>query len=804
MLSSHLQEIRPRGSSGARHSFRKFLLRNSLFCLSVFLFTLTPGISARANGKSAARKSTSPSSKASSSAAAKRRAVHPARKAAASAPVGSLTPKELESLARGLKGKTPDSAYAQLSGVADAPNSGLLGARAALALGYFDYSVDRWADAEKWFARAKKDALLGDYTLYWQAEADIAQQQNAVALAELQQFRKLYPNSVMTEQALQALSEAAMAANQPAAAVEALNGYMLTPERPALLFARGEAHEAAQQLVEAAADYQSIFTHYALSDQSKEAGIKLDFLRSTLGDQVPQVSAAARMAHADAIFGARQWSESRSDYTAILPQLAGADRERAQLRIMEAGVTLGAGISELVNLQVTDPDVDAERLHALADYYRGQQQDAQMVLDVEAAATRAPASSWTDESLFLAGNYYWVQLDRDRASGYYQREEEQFPNSTHAAPSQWRVAWTAVLKRAPNAADLLAEHVKRFPGSAFTPDALYWLGRLAEERSDNGAARAFYAKLADRYPGNFFDQAAMQRPPRVDPGPVPTLDVLAAIPPLPGAAPMGATIPQAAAERQSRADALRSIAFDASAELELRAAYASTGEPRFLVEAAQADVAAEHWGAAIVTLRQVYPQIEARPYESVPPEAWRAAYPLPHVESIRQWSTSNGLDPMLIAGLSRQESAFDPNARSSADALGVMQLLPKTARLMARQEHVRYSTGELFDADYNIHLGTAYFAGLKKQFGSVEAALAAYNAGEDHVNTWTATPYRDIPEFVDSIPFTETREYVEIITRNAFIYRRIYATPDPATEPAAKPAAKRSHGDAHATPKKTK
>ncbi|HXU48757.1 MAG TPA: transglycosylase SLT domain-containing protein, partial [Candidatus Binatia bacterium] len=81
------------------------------------------------------------------------------------------------------------------------------------------------------------------------------------------------------------------------------------------------------------------------------------------------------------------------------------------------------------------------------------------------------------------------------------------------------------------------------------------------------------------------------------------------------------------------------------------------------------------------------------------------------------------------------------------------------------------------DADYNVRLGTAYFAWLKQQFGSVEAALAGYNAGEDRITEWTTTPYRDIPEFVDSIPFTETREYVEIITRNAGIYHRLYSTP---------------------------
>ncbi len=86
----------------------------------------------------------------------------------------------------------------------------------------------------------------------------------------------------------------------------------------------------------------------------------------------------------------------------------------------------------------------------------------------------------------------------------------------------------------------------------------------------------------------------------------------------------------------------------------------------------------------------------------------------------------------------------------------------------------------LVNPDYNVRLGTAYVANLVKQFGGAESALAAYNAGEDRVISWTAgQSYRETAEFVDSIPFTETRQYVQIVTRNADIYRRIYgAQPD--------------------------
>jgi soluble lytic murein transglycosylase len=225
---------------------------------------------------------------------------------------------------------------------------------------------------------------------------------------------------------------------------------------------------------------------------------------------------------------------------------------------------------------------------------------------------------------------------------------------------------------------------------------------------------------------------------------------------------------------------LRSVGFDASAELELRAGYAATGEPRLLLEAAQSAAAAGHYGAAIVTVRQIFPQLESQPFSDVPRDVWRVAYALPFEASIRRWSAKAGVDPMLVAGLIRQESAFEPEARSGKSAIGLMQLIAPTARLLAKQEKIGYSRARLVDPDYNVRLGAVYLAGLEKQFGGAESALAAYNAGEDRVTLWTAgQAYRETAEFVDSIPFTETRQYVQIVTRNADIYRRLYgAQPD--------------------------
>jgi len=685
--------------------------------------------------------------------------------------------KQLEQLTRALKQKSPGAAYARLSAFALQKSSGLLGYRAALALGYYDYGKAHYPQAANWLKIAQSDALLRDYALYWSAQTNLALNHNAEALAQLEEYRKDYPDSVIADQVLQSLGVAALAASQPAVILAALDSYPQTAQKPALLFLRAEAREQSAQPLLAAIDYQTIYLHFPLSDQAREAGEKLFFLRSSNADKLAAIPIEQQIEHANTIFMAHQWGDARNEYSRLLPQLSGADRERAQLRIMEGGVALGAGISGISALTVADPDVDAERYYTIANYYRDRPSESQMIAAVESAVARAPDSRWSETALFLAGNYYWVQLDRDRAASYYQRLYANFPTAADALAAQWRFTWAAVLKRQPNASEDLAEHLRHFPGSQFSPDAVYWLGRLSEEEGNAALARTYYAKLMERFPQNYFAVTAAKRLRALGPGAGADADILANIPAVPTALPLGDTIPAAAVPRQMRADALRSIGFDASAELELRAAFAATGEPRLLLEAAQEAVNAGHMGAAIATVRQIYPQLEWRPFAQVPREVWLTAYAMPYESFIVARSTTAGVDPMLTAGLIRQESAYDPEARSHANAFGLMQLLPKTAQRFAKQAKVRYSTPMLFQPDYNIHIGTIYFAGLQRSFGSVESALAAYNAGEDRVAFWTTgQSYREPAEFVDSIPFTETREYVEIVTRNADIYRKLYGT----------------------------
>ncbi len=132
----------------------------------------------------------------------------------------------------------------------------------------------------------------------------------------------------------------------------------------------------------------------------------------------------------------------------------------------------------------------------------------------------------------------------------------------------------------------------------------------------------------------------------------------------------------------------------------------------------------------------------------------------------------------MVAALIRQESEFDPQALSAKHAYGLTQVEPATGRSLARRAGVpRFSNRSLFQPAINLKLGTYYLRALLDQWGGKwEQTLASYNAGKSRVNDWiTWNQYQEPAEFVESIPFTETREYVEAVLRNAAVYRQLYA-----------------------------
>lgn len=155
---------------------------------------------------------------------------------------------------------------------------------------------------------------------------------------------------------------------------------------------------------------------------------------------------------------------------------------------------------------------------------------------------------------------------------------------------------------------------------------------------------------------------------------------------------------------------------------------------------------------------------------------YRAAYPVLHPEALVEQSTRNSLNPALVAGLIRQESSWNPRAVSVASARGLMQLLPSVgASIAASHGYPLWNVALLFEPEVNLELGTAHLSSSLRRDSPPERALAAYNAGGSRLARWIKRPGSDDPElFTEWIPYTETRDYVRLVTRNAAVYRALY------------------------------
>jgi len=704
---------------------------------------------------------------------------------ASDTPEDEAAQRELSDLAREVHNTVP-GAYATLSAFAVKNTTNVWGARAALALGYDDYSKNRAAQGLGWLLKAQSDSLLREYALYWTAQVERAMGRNADAYKVLQTIQHDYPNTAMREPLLEAFAPTAVQLGHAQEAIDALEAYAATTSKPTLLYERAHAYQVAHQLPRAAKDYQTVFYKFPLADEAKPAGSALTQLMHALGKEYTYPGVELQDQRAQAFYDAHKWKEARTEYEKLLTMLkdpTNPRRQRAQLREAECRVQLKGSPSLIAAVKTPDLEVDPERLYALSQAYRAAKKEAEMFAALNTLTKNYPESRWAEEGLMAAGNYHWVELDRTKAAINYQRVLDSFPNGKNAFNCEWRIAWVAYLNRQPDADDRLTTFLLKYPASSNSVDALYWLGRNAERAGNAPRARSFYTKAVERFPQTYFGNAAAARLGKLGPGEENPAEFLDKIPPPPSLRSFEEQIPVAAADRWARAQALRAIAFDSSAEQELKNAYFATSSPRFLLEAAQAAFDQGHYGAGMAYARIIVPNFDSRKISDVPVAAWKALYPLPYEAALRREAAKNDFDPMFAAGLIRQESTFQADAVSRKDAIGLMQVLPKTGKLLAKQLKVRYTKDKLFEPDYNIELGMVYIASLVRQTGAFEYAAAAYNAGEDRIAAWKAERnYEEIPELVESIPFTETREYVQVVLRNTAVYRMIYGSPSVALQ----------------------
>jgi soluble lytic murein transglycosylase len=375
------------------------------------------------------------------------------------------------------------------------------------------------------------------------------------------------------------------------------------------------------------------------------------------------------------------------------------------------------------------------------------------------------------------GNIYLLRHDYDKAIDAYRECQERFPNGSRADYAHWKVAWLSFRQgRNAEAKKAFENQIALYPSSGQVPAALYWRARLAEEDGDLSMARAFYQTLGLRYANYYYAILGRERLAKVKTAPLQHYAILDHVP--------TTTIHKINSDplpddnlRVQKAQLLANGGLLDFAARELKGAAEEDKGNWLTPEMVQLYQDAGRYDQALEYLKRHTTDYFGADLSDLPRPYWEGLFPRPYWYDLKRFSTTNDLDPYLVAALIRQESEFNPNAVSRANAVGLMQLLPRVGQQVAREEKLHsFTTSQLFTPAINLQLGTKYFKTMVDKFGVVEYALAAYNAGDDRVDQWQgAGKYRDVAEFVESIPFTETRDYVQAIVRNANMYKLLYA-----------------------------
>jgi soluble lytic murein transglycosylase len=681
---------------------------------------------------------------------------------------------ELRPMAQQLANMRTPEAYAGVAAYARS-HTGEAAAAAYLALGHAYLLDKRYTEAEESLRASRKAGDdLGDYADFLDAEASHNAGDEAAAEALLHGFAERYPDSIFDDDAPELEANVLLATNNASGAQRVLAQAKATAasERSGFELAEGQVEYALGEKEAAGRTFKQLLMTHPLSQDTQVARARLTAmgLESTL-------TAAELRSLGDAYYNGGRYSEAAEQYRALLRTEGLSEGDRNSIAVAAAACDLKLKRltpADVQGLPDTDDESGARRLYLLMELARDRDDGADQQRFVSEMETRFPRSPWLSEALFSSGNMYMLKKDYPAAVEYYRYLAEHFAGSKNAPAAHWRAAWLCYRQGLyQEAARLFDEQINLYPAAAETVGALYWRGRLYETQDHTPAqAAANYRAIVRAYQHYFYAQMARARLValgNMQPAEEPQLDRLQ-----PVATPVLAESFPADSPHLAKARLLANAGLNEYMAQEIKADPDSSSWSSL----AEAQIYASFGETfrALRAIKRALPYASAAPIQAIPLAYWRILFPEPYWDTIKAESAKNNLDPYLVASLIRQESEFNPSVVSYANAWGLMQLLPSVGRAMAREEGMsRFQTFQLLDPETNIRLGTRYLRQMLDRFGGVqEYALAAYNAGDSRVADWEAAgPYQGMDEFVESIPFTQTREYVEAILRNVETYRAI-------------------------------
>jgi soluble lytic murein transglycosylase len=641
--------------------------------------------------------------------------------------------------------------------------------RAAFSRAYESYRRGDLAEALPLFQQLVADyPELADYDIYYAGVINQRLGHDDRAEAAFGRLLRDYPDSVQAPAAALALGQLLIAAGRVDQGRLALRPALDAPDSSvadAAHLAMGEADERSGDIASAYAQYMQLrhdAPTSAAAHTAKQHVLELRTAHPELAPTGPALLDEARLLLAEKDYAAAKAAAQE------LSQPPGADIDPTQVLRVLADALQGLGETEralavLRELAERYPDSTAapEAWCRRGTILWNRDRDAEALQAFEECC-RYPQHADAADGLYAIGRIHQQAGETTAAIAAYLELAERYPSSKLAGEAQWRIGW--IQYQAGSWTTAAATFGQLTDNEQLRDEAAYWQGRALERAGRSVAARNLYRNIVERSPGGYYAMWAQRRLSRASSASL-LRDAPTVTPPAP---PAAAAPPVPDPFHLVRADELKAAGVRTLARKELAATEREydydVAVQRYLVRAYQT---VDAYAAALRVARRLGSQADLSASEEQ-----QLRYPLAFWEPVRRAADAQDVDPLLVVAVIRQESMFDPTARSPADARGLMQLLPSTAERVAGTDQI-----DLNDPEVNIDLGTRYLRTLLTRFGGDPLkAIAAYNGGENAVVKWQRR-FADLAddEFVESITYRETRDYVKRVVSNYRTYQQRYS-----------------------------
>jgi len=400
-----------------------------------------------------------------------------------------------------------------------------------------------------------------------------------------------------------------------------------------------------------------------------------------------------------------------------------------------------------------------------------------------------PNSNYGDDALYRIGRIHFLKGDFKNAASYFQRISSDYPGGDKLPDALWELGWIRYRSADYSAAETtFSNYASLYKGTASEEKGLFWQAKCYQKLGDNNKAAYLYKKIIDLNSYSYYTFASREMleemNKEVQIKKINTLlnpenpRIAGIIPDIYAILEEDSYIEGSEINHIDKAIELLKLGFFDSASLETEAGSSEFEEnPARILEIATLFLKSNDYTNSIRIIYKNFYKLKSGLNEPYTDYLYYLYYPYGYKEIVKKYSSQYNLDPLFTLAVIRQESNFVPDAISYAGAQGLMQIMPATGKGITSQVGIsNYNINLLLDPDINIRMGTFYLRQQLDNFGQNKFyCLGAYNGGPGRMSDWVSKRGNmDTDEFIESISYEQSREYVKKVMGNYYFYQMLY------------------------------